>query len=136
MATSKILLRYTDNPLKLNLRVFLPQLAQSGLMVPGTPGYRSRPTEADRMHCVAFVISARAFSAMHQSVGEKFKDVLNEARARRKTYQIYITYFMFNFDAGLQSIVILTQIDRVCSSTEKSTKNVFHSNAVKQKVCV
>ena len=95
MATSKILLRYTDNPLKLNLRVFLPQLAQSGLMVPGTPGYRSRPTEADRMHCVAFVISARAVSAMDPSIVDKFKAVLAQARARRKTVCLtsFINFF-------------------------------------------
>ena len=95
MATSKILLRYTDNPLKLNLRV-LPQLAQSGLMVPGTPGYRSRPTEADRMHCVAFVISAKAVSLMDPSIVDKFKAVLAQARARRKTVCLTCIYKLFS----------------------------------------
>ena len=81
---------------KFTLRPFLPQLAQSGLMVPGTPGYRSRPTEADRMHCVAFVISARAVSVMDPSIVDKFKAVLAQARARRKTVCLTCIYKLFS----------------------------------------
>ena len=68
-----------------NLTLILTQLSQSGLMVPGSSGYNPRPTEADRMHCVAFVISADTLSAMDETIEDKFKDVLKEARPRRKT---------------------------------------------------
>ena len=66
----------------------LVQLSQIGLMVPGSPGYNPRPTEAERMHCVAFVISAISFSAMYPLMEEKLKAVLKEARARCKAHLI------------------------------------------------
>merc|ERR1719391_906049 len=59
----------------------LAELSQSDKMVPGSPGYNPTPTEADRMHCVAFVISAETLSTMDPTVEENFLAVLKEARA-------------------------------------------------------
>ena len=69
-------------------KLILLQLSLSGPMVPGSRGYNPRPTEVERMHCVAFVISTLSVSAMNPSIEEKFKAVLREARARCKAHLI------------------------------------------------
>ena len=51
-------------------------------MVPGNRGYNEHPTLADKIHCLAFVISADAVSAMDPVMVEKFKDIRKEARER------------------------------------------------------
>ena len=61
--------------------IFLLQLSRGGL-VPGKRGYNVRPTESERMHCIAFVISAMGVSAMDPDIVKKFKDIRKEARDR------------------------------------------------------
>jgi len=92
------------------------QLSHGGL-VPGKRGYNEHPTQMEKMHCLAFVISAMVISAMDPDMVKKFKDIRNEARER-----------------GLRPIVILTKIDRLCKLTEEDTRNVFNSKLVLQKV--
>ena len=43
-----------------------------------------QPKDSDRMHCVAFVISAMGVSAMDADIVKKFKDIRKEARERGK----------------------------------------------------
>ena len=64
-----------------HLIIFLLQLSHGGL-VPGKRGYNVRPTESERMHCIAFVISAMGVSAMDPDIVKKFKDIRKEARDR------------------------------------------------------
>ena len=75
-------------------KLILLQLSLSGPMVPGSRGYNPRPTEVERMHCVAFVISALSVSAMNPSIEDKFKAVLREARARRKA-SLFLAFSIF-----------------------------------------
>jgi len=63
-------------------------LSGSNLMlVPGAPGYNPRPTESDRMHCVAIVISAPVVSIMDPTMDDKL-------RARRQKQD---TLFLSSF---------------------------------------
>ena len=57
------------------------QLSHGGLYR-GKRGYKDHPTESDRMHCVAFVISAMNVTTMHPDMVKKFKDIRNEIRGR------------------------------------------------------
>ena len=52
--------------------------------MPGGVGYNMNPTEADRIHCVCFVISAEAVSLIDELVLKKFKDIRTEANGRSK----------------------------------------------------
>merc|ERR1719495_2086662 len=75
------------------------------------------PTEADRIHCVCFVVSAFGVSLIDDAILNKFKAIRTEAN-----------------DRALFPIVILTRADQICSVTEKDTSKVFHSNTVFEKV--
>ena len=50
--------------------------------MPGKRGYNEHPTQMEKMHCLAFVISAMVISAMDPDMVKKFKDIRNEARER------------------------------------------------------
>ena len=106
-----------------NSKLILTQLSQSGLMVPGSPGYNPRPTEADRMHCVAFVISADTLSAMDETIEEKFADVLKEARARRKTdiWYLKIVHIKENVNFNL----LLFSLSSIVAKSVFASENRF-----------
>ena len=70
-----------------HLIIFLLQLSHGGL-VPGKRGYNVRPTESERMHCIAFVISAMGVSAMDPDIVKKFKDIRKEARDRGAAFSL------------------------------------------------
>jgi len=94
----------------------LAELTGGGLM-PGGVGYNMNPTEADRIHCVCFVVSALAVSLMDEAILDKFKAIRTEANGR-----------------NLLPIVILTRADQICQVTEGDTSKVFHSSTVFEKV--
>jgi hypothetical protein len=47
-------------------------------------GYNENPTEDDKIHCVAFVVSATTFSQMDDSVIKKITKIREEAQGRSK----------------------------------------------------
>jgi len=80
-------------------------------------GYNKSPTENDRIHCVAFVVSAATVSAMDTLLIAKIKGIRKEANRRE-----------------LIPIIILTRIDQICDFTLENTSSVFKSKDVKEKV--
>ena len=90
----------------------------------------------EKMHCLAFVISAMVISAMDPDMVKKFKDIRNEARERGGCHFDSLKDLYLKFFEGLRPIVILTKIDRLCKLTEEDTRNVFNSKLVLQKVFV
>ena len=72
------------------------------------------PTDSDRMHCVAFVISAMAVSAMDPDIVKKFKDIRNEARERGTDLSRFpksSVGILFPYYYGLDIETTLTDID-------------------------
>ena len=53
--------------------------------MPGGVGYNKNPSEADRIHCVCFVVSALTVSLMDEEILDKFKAIRTEANGRSKT---------------------------------------------------
>ena len=58
--------------------------------MPGSKGYNMNPTEADRIHCVCFVVSAAAVSLMDEAILDKFKAIRTEANGRSKILKDFI----------------------------------------------
>ena len=97
--------------------------------MPGGVGYNMNPTEADRIHCVCFVVSAAAVSLMDEAILDKFKAIRTEANGRSKILKDFIKLF-----SDLLPLVILTRADQICTVTEKDTSKVFHSSTIFEKV--
>ena len=97
--------------------------------MPGGVGYNMNPTEADRIHCLCFVVSALAVSLMDEAILDKFKAIRTEANGRSKILKDFIKLF-----SDLLPLVILTRADQICTVTEKDTSKVFHSSTIFEKV--
>jgi len=80
-------------------------------------GYNPNPELKDKIHCVAFVIDAGSVSMLDDKVVEKIKQIRLEAIKR-----------------GMNPLIMLTQVDKICEESKKDIKNVFHSQAVHKKV--
>ena len=66
--------------------------------MPGGVGYNMDPTEADRIHCVCFVVSALAVSLMDEAILDKFKAIRTEANGRSKTMRdLILLYYSQTF---------------------------------------
>merc|ERR1711892_1189545 len=83
----------------------------------GMNGYNENPTDDDRIHCVAFVVSAVTVSIIDPLIIAKIKGIRNEANRR-----------------NMVPIIILTRIDQICDFTLENTSLVFKSQDVKDKV--
>ena len=66
--------------------------------MPGGVGYNKNPSEADRIHCVCFVVSALAVSLMDEAILDKFKAIRTEANGRSKTMRdLILLYYSQTF---------------------------------------
>lgn len=75
--------------------------------------YRDNPTNADKMHCVIYVVDICLLSVVDKSLIKSITEL--------QTQQI---------DSDLQRILILTKCDELCDEVKKNVVNIYRSKKV------
>ena len=63
--------------------------------MPGKPGYIERPTDGDRIHCLAFVLNASSVSLMDEDLIQKMKAIRAEAKGRSMDMTFVYGFIIF-----------------------------------------
>ncbi|XP_060605674.1 uncharacterized protein LOC132758154 [Ruditapes philippinarum] len=89
------------------------------------PFYRNKPTEADMVHCVIYIVDICSVGTLDQS----FIDMIRNLQKKQ-------------IKPDIQRILILTKCDQLCDHVKRDVRQIFHSkrvfdeiNRAKEKLC-
>ncbi|XP_062573687.1 uncharacterized protein LOC134235570 [Saccostrea cucullata] len=81
------------------------------------PGFNTKPTFKDKIHCVAFVMDASTIDVLQGSVSQKMEE-----------------FHSLMIERGIPQIVYLTKLDKICPFVDDDVRRIFNSEACKQAV--
>jgi len=87
-------------------------------ITPDDPYFKPNPKEEDKVHCIVYVVDAEAL----------YGDIPQELKKRIHELQSSLN------DLGINRVMILTKIDKLCSKVEEDIANVYRSIKVKDMV--
>ncbi|XP_061167738.1 interferon-induced protein 44-like, partial [Saccostrea echinata] len=79
------------------------------------PGFNSRPSFKDKIHCAAFIIDGSSVDVLQGSVPRKL-----------------LEFQSLMVERGIPQVVYLTKLDKICPLADKDVRMLFYSEACKK----